>query len=314
MQLFNFNEIDKQLGVADEEGRIVVQMTLLCTLYFEGAGSPEVRERVAACFDEYESVCGEHLRWIKHPKSLRLFPVGTSKVPSPREWLQKLGEGSGWELMFHGGEDPDEASSFKVRALGSPDAEGDLSYFQASLPVNWYAKNSGGFPTLVSKFCELLRPLSGYGGIGIVQSANRILESEFEPQVYTLAERFPGLEVDYPNSHILYLRDGIKGVNWLTFLGGEWLAKLGGLPALKKQAGEDFTYYETGGGVLIQAGERPQMGDSERDSVPSSYVRLAAALRPIRVKQIGSFHHFGPGRYDDESTARWLARFDPAGS
>jgi hypothetical protein len=310
MQQFNFEEIDKQLGVRDEDGRVVVQISLLCTLYFDNAGSPEVREAVADCFEVYITVCGTHLRWVKYPDNLRLYPFGDPKVPVLRDWLRRLPEGAGWELLCHGGRDPDEASGFKARALGSPDVEGDLSYFQASLPVNWYAKNPGSFSDLVLKFCELLGPVSGYGGIGIVQSPNRILEAEFEPQVYTLAERFPGLEVDYPNNHILYLRNGIKGVNWLTFLGAEWLTKLGGLDALKAQAGEGFTYYEAGGGVLIRAGERPQMGDRTRGSMPFSYAKLSSVLKPVRVLQLGSFHHFGPNRFDDESTARWVARFD----
>ena len=313
MQEFNFEEIDKQLVVTDAEGRVVVQISLLCTFYFDGADSPKVREAVASCFEEYIAVCGTHLRWVKHPKNLRMYKADDPKVPSPRDWLRQLAEGEEWEFMYHGGRDADEASSFQVSALGSPDAEGDLSYFQASLPVNWYAKNAGSFTDLSLKFCELLTPVSGYGGLGIVQSPNGILEAEYEPQVYALAQRFPGLEVDYPFSHVLHLREGIKGVNWLTFLGGGWLAELGGLEHLREQAGEDFTFYEVGGGVLIRAGQRPQMGDRERGSVPRHYARLSNILRPVRVAELGSLHHAGPDRFDDESTAQWLARFDEAG-
>ena len=44
------------------------------------------------------------------------------------------------------------------------------------------------------------------------------LMSTASPAVGALASRFPGLEIDNPLSHALYLQKGIKSVNWLNCL------------------------------------------------------------------------------------------------
>lgn len=301
---------EQKLTVTDEENRLVVRIALLCTLYFEDAHLWEVREKVTECFEEYQALCGAHLRWVKHPVTYRWHRIGSSSVPSLGDWLQKLDRDDALEFEFHGGEDEYAASHFGVSVLGSREWQRRLSYFKAVLPITWFADHPGNFPSFALSFYRKLHPVSGYGGLGIIESPSATIQNEYEPTVFRIAQRFPGLEVDYPYGHVLHLDKGIKGINWLTVLGERWLAEVGGISALGAKLCPEFVFREFPGGILIQAGPRPHMGDLAQNRLPGLYFQLNSVLKPIRIKAHYPFHHAGEGRFDKEASERWLARFD----
>jgi hypothetical protein len=129
-----------------------------------------------------------------------------------------------------------------------------------------------------------------------------------------MAQRFPGLEAEYPIGHSIWLEHGIKGVNWLTVVGDPWLDRLGGADAVEAGLASldgRFIVHRFEGGVLIQAGPQPELGDAKHDRWPELYVKLAKYLKPIRITEHAPFHHAGPGsRFDLERSEAWLRRFD----
>src|SRR5690606_32149076 len=120
---------------------------------------------------------------------------------------------------------------------------------------------------------------------------------DYEPVVTQWAQRFPGLEVDDPASHVTWLckgregsRPGIKGVNWITVLGTSWVEEMGGMAELSTKVpaldtGLSVSPYECG--ALIRAGDLPQLGDADRNIWPELYVKLSKYLKPIRISQHG---------------------------
>ena len=303
--------VEQKLTVTDDENRVVVRIALFCTLYFENGYVTEVRERVADCFADYFKLCGSHLNWVKNPTTYKWHRVNSSTLPAMKNWLLKLDPNDCYVLDFHGDEDEYVASQFCVSALGAREWEQEMSYFKAVLPITWFADHPGSFPAFALNFCRKLRPVSGYGGLGIIDSASGMLLNEYEPTVTRIAQQFPGLEVDYPYFHTLHLNDGIKGVNWLTILGDRWLAEVGGVVALRAKLSADFVFHEFPGGIVIQAGSRPQMGDSAKNRLPELYVQLNAVLKPIRIKSHYAFHHAGEGqRLNLSASEKWLSRFD----
>ena len=146
-----------------------------------------------------------------------------------------------------------------------------------------------------------------------------IEQSRTDYLVYPLSRRFPGLEIDDPDSVAsAMIRGGgpltIKGVNWLTALDDECLEPLGGREEVFGDLDEGFKFYEYDGGVLIQAGPVPQPGDVNQGHIPRNYQQLARKLKPIRM--IFSKPHSlisSPNRQEKSSadvTNEWLARFD----
>jgi len=82
------------------------------------------------------------------------------------------------------------------------------------------------------------------------------------------------------------------------------------MAGLRTQLSPEFSFIEYPGGIIIKAGPRPQIGDSEKGLIPKLYVQLARALKPIRITKHRMFHHGGPDRFDRPGSEAWLQRFD----
>ncbi|WP_438043111.1 type VI immunity family protein [Sorangium sp. So ce128] len=313
--------LDEHLRVKDDEGRTVLQVALLATVYFEDAYKTEVREAVVSCCEDYFRRCGHRLRWARHPEKRLMEPYGKGKASNPRAWLLGFGEDESFSLIYHGAEYERGASSFLVHALGGEKRPFvDLGFFRAAFPLLWFADSAESFPEVMLEMCRKLKPSSGYGGIGVVESPDSSISSLCEPVVYDWAQKFPGLEADYPISHSIWLRKGrggnggIKGVNWLTVLGERWVEEMGGADKIEADLhalDERFIARRFDGGVMIQAGARPQLGNAERNVWPELYVKLSKYLKPIRITEHRPFQYGGPGlRFDLERSEAWLRRFD----
>ncbi|HSG81052.1 MAG TPA: type VI immunity family protein [Gemmatimonadota bacterium] len=307
-------QLEQGFPIRDDNGRVVLRIGLLATLYFDEGHTGERRAAVGECVDDYLRMCGPELRWGLHPKGGGFQDLARKPVPTPSEYFasRSPSENDLWEFYYHGGDPPEEASDLRVKGLGArkwqSEGKGQLSYFSVALPITWFADREGNFVELVLSWCGRLKPVHGYGGLGILDSPDVSLAQRHAQQAYGLARRFPGLEADYPVSHVHYLKDGIKGVNWLTVLGESWLKKAGGVSGLRDQLGEPFRFFEFDGGLLIQAGPMPQMGDSNRELSVPEYRRLAQLLKSIRVTDHKAFPAWSG--FDAGRTNSWLARFD----
>jgi hypothetical protein len=99
----------------------------------------------------------------------------------------------------------------------------------------------------------------------------------------------------------------------LTVLGDVHVNEIGGADYLKMRLGEDFPITPYDGGLMIQAGPKPQIGDVEAKRWPRHLVTLSKVLQPIRCKRHYPIHGWGHGEdptMDFEVTKAWLARFD----
>jgi len=286
----------------------------LVTLYFRGAHENEVRESVMTVLADYLRLCGDRLRWTTVPPKFTWAKVKGNLLAEFRERVFSTPADASWEFLAHGGEIYGEASDYRVEALGLAewkDRIDKLSYLTALFPIDFFAdKHEESFVATVARWAGEVKPVHGYGGLGIIESLATTTRERHEQTVFSIAQHFPGLEVDYPTVHSLNCAKGIKGVNWLTVLSEPFAAQLGGVSSLQTRLGEQFTSHSYPGGVVIQAGPRPQMGDRNRNRWPELYIKLNAVLKPIRASNGHPFHHYGPNRFDLDRSNEWLQRFD----
>jgi len=97
-------------------------------------------------------------------------------------------------------------------------------------------------------------------------------------------------------------------VNWLTFLGAEYMDKLGGIERLKKALDKEIVCDRVSDGIIIQAGPQPETGDVNRRLTLPLYHEVGKSVAKLRAKQ-----HMAliPSEEDaDQATSKWLARFD----
>ena len=103
--------------------------------------------------------------------------------------------------------------------------------------------------------------------------------------------------------------EGMKCINWLTFIGTKGVAALGGSEALASAVGAGGTVIPMSPGVVVQAGDIPKLGDVNRQEDLSAYFTVGHALAPFRAVKHPAI--FGAGGIPDEAvTNAWLARFD----
>jgi hypothetical protein len=314
----NINDVldDKDLTLADllcvknKKGDTVVTIGLLVTVFFEHQLTREVRTAVAEVAEGYIELVRDHLRWTVPCNARREQPFGSTRTKLPKGWLPEHPDGESWTLHFHSGNVPKSTGEFQLNGFGSSLINIELGYLHMSFPLLWFSDRPFTFVDYVLSVCKRLRPVSGYAGIGVIEHLDGFIQDEFQPVVRELAERFPGLEIEDRLGHIIYLRHGIKGVNWLTVLGERWILEMGGLEQIRANLDDSFRIYPYDGGVVIQAGPKPQIGDVQADLWPEHYIKLAKVLKKIQVKVHDGFHNGGPNRMHREESLKWLFRFD----
>ena len=315
-------QLRKKLAVVDAEGRVVLQVALIVTVYIADSHRHEVRENVTACCEHYARRWGPQLKWALNPQTDLMEPYGVGLGSAPRTWLPTLGEDEPFTILWHGAQDDRGAGEFSLESQGverRPYTE--FGFFRVSFPLIWIVEEQEPLTSIMLDICNRLKPVSGYAGIGIIESPDNAISSEYEPTVFQWAQRFPGLEVDYPISHSIWLaegreggRDGIKGAGWLTVIGDRYIGEMGGASRMRADLvaiDGEIVVHSYGGGLLVQAGRFPQLGNAERNQWPTMYGKLARYLRPIRVTHHNPFQHGGPGeRFDHERSEAWLRRLD----
>ena len=301
------------LCIRDEHGRPALRIGLVATMFLAEGWTRPVREAVTGAAESYLTAFRPFLRWAQHPRTARLYPIDKGKVLFPRDWLPEHEEGKSWGLGFHGGETDEAASEFRISAFAPDSIQKGAGYFQFYLPLTWFAEHLGTFQEFVLSFARRLRPLSGYAGIGVLESLDIYAREPFQATVKQIADRFPGLEIENFVVTSIHAGTGIKGVNWLTILGDPFVQAIGGLDYLRVRLGGDFKLTPYDGGLMIQAGPRPQIGDVVANLWPQHYVTLAKVLKPIQIKDHYPFHFGdsrGPVRMDYQASKAWVFRFD----
>lgn len=310
----DISKLSALLGVRDDQGRVALKIGFVSTVFFADAWTRPVREAVSAAAEEYIQAVREHLRWARRPGTGHMHPLATGRIAFPWEWMPRHEDGKSWDFGYHGAEGEEEASELLINAYGPDGIKKGPGFFQVYLPLTWFADHPGTFQRFVLRIAKRLRPLSGYGNIGIQEPLDHDGSFRARPLVRQLAERFPGLEVENPIAQRLSIEDGgIKGASWLTLLGEENVRALGGLVSLQTRLGTGFPITPYEGGLMIQAGPRPQIGDVQTGQWPRPLVTLAKVLRPIQVKEHYYFHTAdmkGTPHMDHEASNAWIHRFD----
>lgn len=306
----------------DQDGNVMMRVAQIATVYFADPHARDTRERVTACCEAYLERWGDRIRWALDPETRLMVPLAGGKAPHPRAWLPHRAEDEGFSLLYHDAEHERGAGMHYLAALGEEQLPRfTLGYLTMALPAIPTADTWTVLPELLLHVCRVMKPVSGYGGLGIMMSPDRSIAYRWAHLIGEWAEAYPGIEVDYPISHANWLcegreggRDGIKGVNWLTAVGDRYLPELGGADKVAADVAaldSGFVIHRYEGGLLIQAGPRPNLGYVKSNLWPALYIKLAKYLKPIRITSTAPFQRVGPDVYfDRERSEAWLRRFD----
>jgi Protein of unknown function (DUF3396) len=288
------------------------------TLFFNDAHTPEVRNAITECFEEYEAIAKSHLTWLWREEP----PEGPARIAykkarSMRVMMGRMDPDDAVSFYYISGKEAKEAGDWEfqvngLRAWQTKMATKRLCSLRFAVPLLYVIDHPRAVQTMFVSFAKRLHAVHGYGGLSLVLSVQ--LNDENEPFQAYMAEQINGLDVGYPLRVRKEVVKGIKTVSWLTAINHEMVEKVGGVETIRAALPADwFALYDYGGGIVIQAGPRASAAIVKVDPKPALYVLPNMLLKPVRAPVIGSLHIMskdGEPRITGQAAENWLQRFD----
>jgi hypothetical protein len=264
---------------------------------------PAVRQ----CFAEYVARCGDQLMWYANSLTGAFHRFTAAAVESAIGKLEESAAPFSW--IVHGGATQRGLSPFLFEAASRNRAD-SLDYIRATYPIPPAGADYERFEEGALAWCDRLTPFHGYGGFAFNESPVPHVRQANSRLVFALSQRFYGIEVDNPFLTARSAFDAVKGANWLTILSDPFVNRLNGADALRQRLSAGIKLHPYPGGLLIQAGDAPDLGDIQQGHDLPSYREVAAAIARVRLVK-----HFplGPeelGSFGWAGTEWWLRRLD----
>jgi hypothetical protein len=287
----------------DDEGQCRVKACLELTLWHYG-----MRQDAAAVLDFYRrslELVRPHVTFFCASRKFILKPIKTSTFEVLPHWLSpETAEQDVYLFRLESGRTAKEASdrAFDLYEFIFP------GYVRLVLPLEYLTEvGAAAFAALAKSLAGQMRFISGWGGY----SMNALMDYRppaYYSAVYAISRRFRGMQVGMAGDCGRYSRQSLTRVNWLTFVGNEFLARIGGRDRLRPQLGEAITVHDLPHGVMVQAGPEPRFGDVNRQEDLSHYHQVGRALRELAIpeRDLGRDNSIGD---DEENTRDWLYRF-----
>jgi hypothetical protein len=126
--------------------------------------------------------------------------------------------------------------------------------------------------------------------------------------IYEWCRRYLGLDAQDPDAASAHVSHGLPGTSWLTFVGDGMADALEvDTSALEKHAWKtDVSVSRLARGILLRAGDAPDLGDRNRLAYPAPYAEVARRLAPYILAEPPEY--FG-GFAEHRATKRWMHRF-----
>jgi hypothetical protein len=316
----------------EDHQTVVGAMSFQLNLYIRDSLTEPVVARVANAARGYVERFGEHLNSVyairEGTDEYHLMPFSDVRDVDPYDLLTRyeterfvafsdsdsVDRGGQFEFTYYSAEEEIAAGcgilqvSIPPRAIGGPDEP---------LSVYW------------QKICEIVQPVHGSGGYGLTVALSNFDKHQHAKNdgVYrrhveawpcveaNAREVFAGPEFQGFPPHF-GLREHIRTTGWITVLGDHMLEKLDGKDAVANAAAEDPFVQATGyeGGLILQTGGWPVLGDAKSGPIPSGYGHVARLTKDVRhpMTQPDMLGTWGWNTYEEREEAwkQWRERFD----
>ncbi len=298
---------------------VLLQTALDLTVYLEKPTTEELNELVAL----YRQICppDRFLKYkiaevrfsfddIEEPKALTRQGRQAHQAGEPLPFLvpvrSRITAGRPFELQFWDGQKvKPHAFSFRQIRL-----EGELhSFLRVLIPLDYDPNTLWG---IAQRIADRVQIISGHGGLVFLYDPGEKFDAF--TQIYDLATRWWGVEVEDLNLTLPLMKTAIKGANWITMLGPRFLETVRGTVSFENLKQEpDIKLLSAQNAQLIRAGDKPAPCDRDcPDPSMDPYIAVARALEPLYLESHESFR--GHGFLDNGKTLGWYRRFlDPAG-
>jgi hypothetical protein len=294
------------------DGKPVVRLGLILTLYFKQGYTSGTKAKVLECFRRFYEEHQSRLKFLVYGRHQKLTADNFEKA---QQAISSSAGNDEFSLSLGSANNEAEANEYSLSAMNSFEIHGDKLRSYIKLVMPWsILKESGGcsrFEEWAIYLCNQVNAQHGYGGLSSILPYDY---HSYLPTEYQLAQQYLGLEVDsMPHASSIELLDVIKGVNWFTVLDTDLVDRLGGELSLRHafSGRGDVRVLNYSNGLIVRAGDYPCLG-KQLDGPPSAYVSVNNVIKRIRIPNPDQLHPYLPygDGFDEASTAFWYARFD----
>lgn len=272
----------------------------------------EIAEAVLGLQERFLSICGRsELKWYITGTMKRHAKVRAETFGMLALWLapgQRVRDLMVFELRDGDSfvDTPDRQFRVLSNARESFSFEDRANYLQIVLPKSFLDEKPEEFLALTTDVANAFPVHSGHAGYALMRSP--YVSREAYDLAFPAAMRHPGADMsDMSKASYAVKEGGIRGIGWLTILGDE-LARDVDLALLPK--GVMAVRGKTA--TVLRAGERPAIGDRNRNTVPAAYIATYRLLRHLFIDWYPAFD-LGRGDKDEQLTNDWLHRFETLG-
>lgn len=322
LQIVPLNSLRDLDGIALSKGgtnRDVVY-GFAATFAFEGGSTVSRRMDSLAMMAAFQARFADRLNHY-HPKSarsLRRF-TGDAALEHYREQAEMTPDTeTGGATLIHLKTPADSASASQTQCRATWASKWDRwSTVVATQPVGTVLDMGyGAYVGDVLAWCNLLRPAHGTAGLAMIPDFGGAVRSS-ALLAYPGLVRYPGF--DWPDASLwaVMAREDhdrhIRTINWLTVLDDAFVETLGGQAALAGKLEPAVTLHTWNGGILLQAGPAPELGDTNAGDIPRLYGSVSDATRRLHFTDFSPRHGFleAPSPVlSGEASRLWVDRFN----
>lgn len=315
-------DIEERAILRDRETQLIrSRVGITLSLYFLGGQTRGKRRKLVDCLSEYLSAVGENITHFKYGSDGRLHKFPGKGVPD--QYLLAVDQPADQLFYLHVRQydrrELNDPKLYMFMAFGRPDRDESMcSGLKVYLPPSFVFEQTERFVELVRGWCDRLEVIHGSGGLGTL--TNPGAETTGDSYFYPWLEAYPALDYDAMGSYFATVSKGgwerPRASNWLTVLGDQNVAALGGQETVARALTTDVSTIPYGQGIILLAGGLPALGSPESGGVPEAYRAVARLVMPIRFED----YRFGfiklPSRLNTGKEARlaenlrWLRRLD----
>jgi Protein of unknown function (DUF3396) len=288
-----------------------------CELYLPDVDGPTLREYALHFLLDFQKLFPQCVNEFLSRDAHRTVRITNDLEARIRADFEKHPVDTGYSTSLFGAVDmgllKDDIPPYQAHVLLGRAGESDLSFVSAHMPVC----NEEGRPDFealsraVLRWSSICRPAHGTAGLSLTFASGMQQNTKYALQ---LLKRFPGFDlidgVDF-SMEAGVVHNRIKCVNWLTVLDDKLVGELGGKDDMQGALQPACGVYEYPGGVVIQAGENPQLGDAVLGDIPQAYRTVAHYTKAIRFEDYkGRLFRVPEGLDKTAETLAWVRRFD----
>ncbi len=320
-----------KLTITDRRGNPALQFGFVLKLYFSHTNDNHVRTRLIRLVEDYGKIFSDRIthympydgKRLKPTKGFDYIGYFTDRMHGipPEERVQ------GFDAELYGFADAidrDEPTPYHIGVVDRPaiaekrlgNKDNALGRLEAYFPADWPQGDYAKLLSLLSRWAAIGQPIHGTFGLGLIMEEGSG-RGPFVDLTFPFLKRFAGF--DYPDLSLWRVRSEvaatpvIRSINWLTLIDDERLGLIGGLEKTRQALDPACSVHPYDGGIIIQAGPEPKIGDTNRGEDLDAYRSVAQVLKPLRFEDFGRrgiFEGLSPPLDDRDETLAWLRRFD----